>query len=180
MAIQSVADPRLRVSRLDPLVLTTSWQTLDYTGSESLNINTFGQDSVTSTNLFNWDSTNKLFKYSGNYDHNFQMFLQFSTTTTLLSIRATLQLRFVIPNGISAGVDFIFPFANNGGYADLDEVTVLAVAQNNKPFSHPLYTNQAIRTNGLRVDVRISNALAIGGTTTLNYTSILIQGVAKE
>jgi len=180
MAIQSIADPRLRVSTSSPLVLTTSWQTLDYSGSETLNVNTFGINPITSTNMFNYDSVNKLFKYSGNYDHNFQMFLQFSTTTSLLTIRAYLQVRFVIPNGVSAGVDFVFPFTNNGGYADLDEVTILSTAQNNKPFFHPLYTNQAIRTNGFRVDARISNALAIGGTTTLNYASMLIQGTATE
>jgi hypothetical protein len=91
-----------------------------------------------------------------------------------------LQIRFVIPNGVSAGVDFVFPFTNNGGYADLDEVTILSIAQNNKPFSHPLYTSQAIRTNGFKVEVRLSNVLAVGGTTTLNYASLLIQGNATE
>jgi hypothetical protein len=108
------------------------------------------------------------------------MFLQFSTTTTLLTIRAFMQIRFVIPNGVSPGVDFIFPFTNNGAYVDLNEVTILSTAQNNKPFSIPLYTNAAIRANGFRVQARLSNALSIGGTTTLNYASLLIQGIATE
>lgn len=180
MASQSIADPRLRVSTTTPLVLSTSWQTIDYNASETLNVNTFGINPSNSFNIFRYDGTNKLFKYSDNYDHNFQMFLQFSTTTTLLTVRAFIQVRFVIPNGVSAGVDFVFPFTNNGGYADLDEVTVLSTAQNNKPFSIPLYTNAAIRANGFRVDVRLSNVLAVGGTTTLNYASLLIQGIATE
>jgi hypothetical protein len=57
---------------------------------------------------FTYNSTTQTFNYYGKYDSNF-FTSQFTTTTTLLTVRTTLQMRFVIPNGTSAGVDFIFP-----------------------------------------------------------------------
>jgi hypothetical protein len=47
---------------------------------------------------------------------------------------------------------------------------------NNTPFDFDIYTNQQIRDNGFKIQVRLSNTLAIGGTTTLNYASMRIQG----
>jgi hypothetical protein len=43
---QSVADPRLRVSVLPNLALSTTWQTINFNGFESLDINTFGIDPI--------------------------------------------------------------------------------------------------------------------------------------
>jgi hypothetical protein len=97
-----------------------------------------------------------------------------------LTVKATLQIRFVIPNGTSPGVDFVFPFTNNGGYADLTDITILSTPINNTPFDFDIYTNGQIRANGFKIQVKLSNALAIGGTTTLNYASMRIQGISKN
>lgn len=177
---QSVADPRLRVSCTPNSNVTTAWQTINFNGSESLDINTFGIDPTSGFKMFNYDSATQLFKYYGKYDSNFFTSFQFTTTTNIITVRATLQIRFVIPNGVSAGVDLIFPFTNNGGFADLNDVTILSTAVNNVPFDFDIYTNQAIRDNGFKIQVRLSNVLAIGGTTTLNYASMRIQGISKN
>jgi hypothetical protein len=50
---QSVADPRIRVSCTPNLLLTTSWQTINFNGSESLDTNTFGMDPVSGNRIFN-------------------------------------------------------------------------------------------------------------------------------
>jgi hypothetical protein len=42
----------------------------------------------------------------------------------------------------------------------------------NNTFDFDIYTNQQIRDNGFKIQVRLSNTLAIGGTTTLNYASM--------
>jgi hypothetical protein len=177
---QSVADPRIRVSCTPNLLLTTSWQTINFNGSESLDTNTFGMDPVSGNRIFNYNTTTALFNYYGNYDNNFFTSFQFTTTTTLLTVKATLQIRFVIPNGTSPGVDFVFPFTNNGGYADLTDITILSTPINNTPFDFDIYTNGQIRANGFKIQVKLSNALAIGGTTTLNYASMRIQGISKN
>jgi hypothetical protein len=49
---------------------------------------------------------------------------------------------------------------------------------NNTPLIFDIYTNQ-IR-DGFKIQVRLSNTLAIGGTTTLNYASMRIQGISKN
>jgi hypothetical protein len=49
---QSVADPRLRVSVLPNLALSTTWQTINFNGSESLDINTFGIDPISGLRIF--------------------------------------------------------------------------------------------------------------------------------
>jgi hypothetical protein len=63
-------------------------------------------------------------------------FTSFTTTTTLLTVRTTLQMRFVI-NGTSAGVDFIFPLQTMA--VDLTELTILSAPMNNTPLILILY-----------------------------------------
>jgi len=178
MFSQSVADPRLRVSRQASMVLSTTWQALVFNGSESQDINTFGIDPASGLKMCSYDPVTKLFKYNGGYDTNLFTSFQFTTTTTLITTKATLQIRFVIPNGVSAGVDFIFPFTANGGYADINDITLKTSAINNMPFDFCIYTNQALRTNGFRVELRLSNNLT--AVSTLNYASMRIQGISKN
>ena len=177
---QSSADPRLRVSATPNTLLTTSWQTINFNASESLNVNTFGIHPPTGKFMFDYDPATTLFKYYGNYDQGFFVSFQFQSTTTILTTRARVQLRFVIPNGVSEGVDLYFPFSGRGDYVDIDEITLLSVAQNNIGYQENIYTNQALRTNGFRIEVRLSNALFGIGTCTLNYASLRIQGISKN
>lgn len=172
-------DPRLRVSRSATLALTTSFQKIDFTAgaSDPLNVNTFGNSSD-GTNMVTWDTTNKLFKINYPEDRNFTAFFGVRITTSLLTVRATFQYQLVIPNGVSPGVDFVFPFTDFGGMVDMFEVTILAIPMN-KLDSIPLYANQVLRTNGFYIQCRLSNALITLGTSTLNYAFFLIQGQGK-
>jgi hypothetical protein len=83
---QSVADPRLRVSVLPNLALSTTWQTINFNGFESLDINTFGIDPISGLRIFTYNSTTQTFNYYGKYDSNFFTSFQFTTTTTLLTV----------------------------------------------------------------------------------------------
>lgn len=171
----TVGASRLRVYRSASLVLSTSWQDVDFNGSSSLNVNTFGTN-VATGNLFAWyETSTKLFHVEGDYDKN--MFLSFypSTTTTVLTTPSTLQMRIVVPNGVSAGVDFYFPYPDAGGYVDIAPVTTLATQVYHPIIAIPGYANAALRTNGFKVQVKLSNALFTLGTSTLNNAAFLIQ-----
>jgi Fe-S cluster assembly iron-binding protein IscA len=176
---QSVADPRLIVSRTAPITLTTAWQEVFYTGVEAgKTLNTFGKDPVTNKLVFDYNSTTNLLTYNEFYPHNFNLFFEFRTTSTIISTKATLQLRFAIPNGISPGVDLNFPFENQGGYIDVYDVSLFNFAVNNKPFVLPLYIGNALKANGFKIYVKLSTA-TVGGTT-IDYTSLSIQGIARN
>lgn len=173
--------PRLRVSRIATLAMTTSWQKIDFSAGvgDSLNVNTFGNNS-SGVPMVTWDTTNKLFKFNHLEDVNYTGFLFNATTTTLITTRATLQMRCVIPNGGGAGIDSYFPFGGQGNYSDIKEVTILAaVQQNNGVEPVPLYANSNIRTNGFWIELRLSNSLITLGTCTLNYAAFLIQSTGK-
>ena len=176
---QSVADPRLIVSRTTPMTLSTSWQEVIYTGTEAgKTMNTFGKDPVTGKFAFDYNVSTNLFTYNEFYPHNFNLLFEFRTTSTVISTKATLQLRFAIPNGISAGVDLNFPFENQGGYIDVYDVSLFNFAVNNKPFVLPLYIGDLLKANGFKIYVKLSTA-TVGGTT-IDYTSLSIQGIARN
>jgi Fe-S cluster assembly iron-binding protein IscA len=176
---QSSPDPRLIVSRTTPITLSTTFQEIVYNGSESgKTMNTFGKDPVTNKFMFDYNSTTNLFTYNEVYPHNFNLLFEFRTTSTIISTKATLQLRIAIPNGVSAGVDINFPFENQGGYIDVYDVSLFNFAMNNKPFVLPLYIGDALKVNGFKIYVRLSNA-TVGGTT-LDYSSISIQGISRN
>jgi hypothetical protein len=68
--MQSVADPRLRVL---PNLVVDNLQTINFNGSESLDINTFGIDPIIGLRIFTYNST-QTFSYYGKYDSNFFYF----------------------------------------------------------------------------------------------------------
>jgi hypothetical protein len=109
---------------LPNLALSTTWQTINFNGSESLDINT-GIDPISGLRIFTYNSTTQTFNYYGKYDSNFFTSFQFTTTTTLLTVRTTLQMRFLIPTEHLLG-RFYIPFTNNGGFVDLTELTILS------------------------------------------------------
>ena len=176
---QTSPDPRLIVSKTTPLVLTTAFQSIIFDGSEAnKTINTFGIDPVTMRKMFNYDVATNLFTYNEVYPHNFSTLFEFRTNSTIISTKASLQLRFNIPNGVSSGVDINFPFESNGGYVDVYDVTAFNIAVNNKPFVFPIYIGDALKINGFRIQVRLSNSVV--GTTTLEYSSVNIQGISRN
>lgn len=171
----SVAQPRMRVNRTADFVLTTTFQTLVLNGTSVYNNNTYGIDATTGNRVIRYDSATDLFKFIGEYDKNIQLQLFIKTTTPVVTTAASMQYRIVIPNGISAGVDLNFPFPDDGGYGDLTELTKFTFATQNITTPLNIYINSAIRINGFKIQVRLSNSLATLGTSTINSAAVLIQ-----
>lgn len=176
---QSSADPRLIVSRITPLVLTTTFQEVVYNGTEvGKTMNTYGKDPISGKFMFDYNVGTNLFTYNDVYPHNFNLLFEFETLSTIISTRASLQLRIQIPNGISEGVHLNFPFENRGGFADVYDVTLFNTNFKNKPFTLPLYIGDALKVNGFKIFVRLSTATV--GVTSLEYSSLSIQGIARN
>ena len=172
-------DPRLIVSKTTPISLNTSWQAIVYDGVEvGKTVNTFGKDPATGRFMFDYNSTINLFTHNENYPHNFNLLFEFRTLCPIITTKASLQLRFAIPNGISPGVDLNFPFENNGGYVDVYDISLFNLSVNNKPWQFPIYIGDALKINGFKIYVRLSNATV--GATTIEYTSLSIQGISRN
>ena len=174
----TINDPVFRINRTATFALTTTWQTVDFNGTSTANSNDFGIDPISGNKMVYWDSTNKLIKFIGNppYKKTFSFSIYPETNTNIITTRATLQLRYVIPNGGGAGVDLIFPFVDTSTpYADIGEVTILAGGVKHTPLSLPIPVSTAIITNGVRVEMRLSNALFTLGVCNLTNCAIQIQ-----
>ncbi len=168
--------PRLRVNRSSVMAITTTWQKLDFSGTSSVNVNTFGKDPVTGNSMVMWDTSAKLFKFYEQNDQNYDCSLFLSTTTNLITVRATIQYRCVVPNGGGAGIPSYFPFPDDSTpYVDIAEATLLATQVNHKVEKIPLYLNSVLRANGFWIELKLSNSLVTLGTCNLNNAALLIQ-----
>lgn len=167
--------PRLRVNRSTALTLTTTWQKIDFNGTSTYNVNTFGKDE-SGNQMVMWDATNKIFRLWDKVDQNYTLFVNVTTTVTAIATPANLRLRLVIPNGLGAGIPNYFPFPEEGGYIDVGSVTLLAIGMASKmAIPLPLYLESTIRANGMWIEMCISNSLLLLGTCTLNNATVLIQ-----
>lgn len=172
----TIQDPVFRINRTQTLQLSTTWQAIDFNGTSTVNSNTFGINPVNGNKMVYWDSTNKVVRFQGDYDKNYSFSLYAETNTNLITTRAMIQVRYVIPNGAGAGVDLIFPFVDSANpYADLGEATVLANGIRHFPLTLIIPVRQATRTNGVRVEIRLSNALMTLGTSNLTNCALQIQ-----
>lgn len=160
----------MRVSRSSALTLTTTFQKVDFNGTSTYDINTFGNDPTTGNNLVSWDATNKLFKFYDLNDKNYNIIIYFGTSATLLTTPTNLRYRFTVPNGISGGTDLHFPFPDTVGYEDI--LPISFTSPNNRSHSTTIYLNPAIRTNGLYMEVCLSNTNL--GTNTLTECELLL------
>jgi len=169
--------PRLRVNRTASLAVTTAWQKIDFSGTSAFNVNTYGKDPTSGNQMIMWDNTAKLFRFYNKNDQNYIVFFNAITTVNLITVKATLRYRFVVPNGVSAGVNLYFPFPDtqSTAYVDAAEVTLLAGGVNHNISPLPLYVNDLIRANGLYMEIQLSNSLITLGTCTLNSCDLLIQ-----
>jgi len=171
----AINEPRLRINRTTSLTLSTSWQDVVFNGTSPYNVNTYGKEPTTGNPMVYYDSVTNLIRFYEQYDKNFNITLYLSTLATLISTRATLQYRFVIPNGISTGVDFYFPFPDSNSWTDIGEVTITAAQINHAAESIPLYLTNNIRNNGIKLQLRLSNSLITLGTASLTTAILLIQ-----
>jgi len=174
MAQDGVNAPRLRVSRTSDLVLSTTWQTVVLNGNEAVNVNSFGIDPVSGKPLVNYDTATNLFRFYQQYDVNYNVTLYMKVTAGIVGTGVTLQYRMVVPNGGGQGVDTYFPFPTSGGYADITYVSMKLGTMNiERPVS--MYLSNAIRNNGVRFQVRLSDILVGVGNITMNNCAVLIQ-----
>lgn len=170
----NIQQPRIRVSRSSTLALNTNWQKIVFDGSSAFNVNTFGKNSG-GKQMVEWDGINNQFKFYDQIEQNYLCFLSPVTTATLITTRAVLQYRCVIPNGGGTGVNSYFPYPDQGGYVDGPEVTLLSSQMVHQIQPFPLYLNANIRNNGFWIEVKLSNSLVTLGVCTLNNCSFLIQ-----
>ncbi len=180
MSYNNSTGARMRVSRSSGLTLSTTWQKIDFNGTSTYNVNTFGTDPTTGNPLTWWDTTNKMFKFNFQQDVNVNITLYTKTTVTILTQPGNLQMRFVVPNGLGVGQDLYFPFPDNDGtgqygYIDLFPITVASTGVTLRDHLFSTYLGNGIRTNGLYIEVRLSNAFFIGSVITLNNAACLIQ-----
>jgi len=169
-----ITEPRIRVNRSAALVLSNAWQDIDFNGTSAQNANTFGKDTISGKPMVWYDQSTKLFRFYNLYDKNYIFRMDPATTATLLTTRATLQYRLVVPNGVSAGVDFYIPFSDDGGYGDISEVTIISTTMLHKSVILPIFVENKIKTNGFKVQMKLSNSLITLGVCTLNSVSVLI------
>lgn len=168
-----LVEPRMRVNRTASTVLTTTFQTIQFNGTSTLNFNTYPIESVSGKQYVWYDSTNNLFKVMGEVDKNLTVQFFFKTTTTALAIGTSLQYRIVIPNGVSPGVDFYFPFPDDGGYGEIMTLGLVTTATNAITVPLSVYANQSLRTNGFYLQARLSQAITLG-TSTINSAACVI------
>lgn len=164
------AQARMRVERnVTPITLSTTWQRVIFNDPNPLNLNTFPTE-ASGKQTVSWDAANGLFLFNATEDRNYTVDIDVqldvsSVITALLGSNVLrFQWRFVIPNGIGAGVPFTFPFPGSdgaSGYAEAANAVGLMAAQR-VSISRNIYATQIMRTNGLGIDLRLSGAPALG------------------
>lgn len=179
ISLTAVADEpeytaRLRVNRSAAMSLSTAWQTVQFTGGSTLNGNWF--PSVGGVKMVYYDTGTDLFMFSSpnNKDRHYALQFNVSAVTNLVTTRANIQYRFIIPNGISPGIDLAFPNPDGVGFADLIEATVIANTVFSKQEQQHIYTNSALRANGLKLQLRLSQSLITLGTCVTSDINMVI------
>lgn len=172
----SVTPPSMRVNRSAAMSITTSWQTVIFNGTSSNNFNQFPISPTNGNPILWFDSFTNLFRFTGEYNRNLSFQLFPRTTTTVISTPATLQMRIVVPNGVSPGVDKIFPFPDVAGseYVDILDITKFTTSVNQVSVPITIYVNQAIKTNGFYVQLRLSNSLFTLGSCTMDNAALVL------
>lgn len=169
--------PRMRVNRSASMTLSTTWTKVDFSGTSTVNVNTFDYDPMGSGNrLVYWDTTNKIFKFYNTQDVNYDVIFSGAVSATLLSTPVMARLRITIPNGGGAGIDIHYPNSEADGYVDLCTAAYIAHTDFAQPL--PVYIGQATRTNGFYIEAAISNTSL--GTITLDNCNLLIQSTTAQ
>lgn len=172
---KTIISPRLRVNKSTNLNLSTTWQDIVFDGTSPINTNTFGKDPVSGNNMVHYDSANNLFRFYEQYDINYQVTLYLKMTTTVVSTGMSVQYRLVVPNGGGAGVNTYFPFPDTDGYADVGYVALKLGSVLHPTVPIAMYLSQGVKTNGIKLQLRLSEAIVGMGTITLNHAIALIQ-----
>lgn len=172
---KSILSPRLRVNRTTPLVLSTTWQDVAFNGTSPRNANTFGKDPVTGRNMVFYDTATNLFRFYEIYDMNYGVTLYLNISSTVVSTGLTVQYRLLVPNGGGAGVNTSFPFPESVGYADVGYVGMKLGSMMLPAVPIAMYLSGPIKTNGIKLQLRISDTIIGIGNITVNEAIALIQ-----
>lgn len=165
--------PRLRANRSVTLALNTTWQRIDYNGNSAQNVNTFPMVEGQAYPVLRYDSANKLFLFSDPVDRNYNVNLYFHFVSSGLFPNAA-QMRFIIPNGVSPGVPLYFPFPDDGGFKDLCSFNMASDLRVTE--STNIFVNNAMRANGLGVEIKLATGLILAQAVNMTSAAILFFG----
>ena len=157
-----------------PVVLSSTFQRLDLA---TLRQNTFAEVSP-DLKIVDWDSVNDLITFNNSYTQNYVAAI--NPKVTVASVVVTpilptkrLQFRFVVPDGVSPGVNYYFPHATGDGFVDLGEIIYNGSWRHQQ--TTPITSTPDKRTNGVGLEVRLDSSL-LTGTATLDYFSLYLFG----
>lgn len=166
--------PKIYREITTPVVLSTSFQRLDLSVN---NANTF-TNGLGGKKLVDWDATNKLFTFNDTTTRNYIAALNLKLTTsgvlvTPIVAPVYVQFRFVVPDGVSPGVDYYFPFSTGDGFMDLQEVAFNGTRRHQR--LTPVTSDANKRATGVGCEVRTS-ALTLTGSLTVAAFSVYLFG----
>lgn len=159
------AQPRMRITRNDALVLSTDWQRVDFSGAGGLDDNTFPIDPGETAKRLAWDATNKVVKFTTSayvqriYNLTFLYKIETSKVLGLGVAPIDVFLRFVSPaNAERKTAAFYFPFADSDKMVNLTsiergDVTVRQI------FFMQLYSTETVYRNGIGVELCIGQSI---------------------
>lgn len=166
--------PFFKVSRMSNMNLTTSWQRVDFNGSNTTNTFPIGIDG--SNKHIYWDSTNRLFRFNFDIDRNFD--IQFNTKIVSSSVLSVLnvaltniQLRYVVPS--PAPQYFPLPDDSEPGI-DLGAAGLLSTWRTTHDYTIRGDANK--RQYGMGVELRLSSSFLGTATATVNLADLIIYG----
>lgn len=171
---QMPPQPRIFREISSGITLTTTFQRLNLA---TLTANTFPLVDG-SERLVDWDATGKYLTFNSGVTQNYIAALNGKVTMSGITVPPLaapifVQFRFVVPDGVSPGVDYYFPFSTGDGYMDLQMVS------HNSSMRHqqltPITSDAIKRATGVGCEARIS-ANPLTGTCTLPYFSVYMFG----
>ena len=150
------ASPRMRISRSASLVLSNTWQRVDFNGTSTSNINSFPYVTGTSgAKTTDWDGTNKLIKFNDSTDKTFTFTFFYIVNGGIRPIN--ILYRFVIPSTPA----FYFPFPDESApYGRLEDIQSILEVRESKVGT--IYSNASMRSFGLGFELKVGTSL-LGG-----------------
>lgn len=144
------ATPRMRLSLLAPLSLTTSWQDIPFGGTSALglNVNTFPLESDGEPRM-RWLGDKIDFSRIA-LERSFLIETSFVFQTAIIT-GARVQMRFMIPN-----TNITFPNPDSLGYRDLADLERNDIRTYDD--TQPVYNNASLQANGLKIQLRLKGA----------------------
>jgi len=169
--------PKLQRSTAAPLMLSTTWQRIDYATAL---LNEFQTVNDAGTRTVDWDAANKLITFNDTTTRNYVAYFTIEHTSAAVASPpilppVTVQLRYTIPDAGGPGVDFHFP--NRGApsgneYVDLSEILANSTTVDQLPVHIP--AGAVLRPHGAGIEVRLSAAMPGAATVSMDYAVVYL------